>query len=78
MINDVVEDKVKKLSGKIRKWWKKRSDDQLTKANSKREQSIGILQKRYGYTKEEAASELDRHYSKARLCSNVVEGWNNY
>jgi len=78
MTNNAIEEKLKRLSGKIRKWWKKRSDDQLTKANSKRELFIGILQKRYGYTKEKAASELDRHYSKARLCSNVVEGWNNY
>jgi hypothetical protein len=53
---------------KIRKWRKKRRDNQITKANSKREQSIGILRKRYGYTKEKAASELDEHYPKARLC----------
>ena len=53
---------------KIRKWWKKRRDNQITKANSKREQSIGILRKRYGYTKEKATSELDEHYPKARLC----------
>ena len=53
---------------KFRKWWKKRSDNQITKANSKREQYIGILQKRYGYTKEKATSELDEHYPKARLC----------
>ena len=51
----------------FRKWRKKRKDNQITKANSKREQSIGILRKRYGYTKEKAASELDEHYPKARL-----------
>lgn len=53
---------------KIRKWWKKRSDNQIDRASSKRERSIGILQKRYGYTKEKATSELDEHYPKARLC----------
>ena len=53
---------------KIRTWRKKRRDNQITKANSKREQSIGILRKRYGYTKEKAATELDEHYPKARLC----------
>jgi uncharacterized protein YjbJ (UPF0337 family) len=53
---------------KIREQWKKRSDDHITRASSKREHSIGILQKRYGYTKEKAASELDEHYPKARLC----------
>ena len=68
MINDVIETRSKKLPSKIRNWWKKRGDDQLAKANSKREQSIGILQKRYGYTKEKASSELDEHYPKAILC----------
>ena len=68
MTSDVVITKSKKLSSKFRIWWKKRSDDRLIKANNKREQSIGILQKRYGYTKEKATSELDEHYPKARLC----------
>ena len=53
---------------KFHKWQRKRRDNQISKANSKREQSIGILRKRYGYTKEKAASELDEHYPKARLC----------
>jgi len=53
---------------KFHNWRKKRKNKQFTKANSKREQSIGILRKRYGYTKEKAAAELDEHYPKARLC----------
>ena len=32
-----------------------------------RERSISILQKRYGYSLEQAASELNKHYSKAWL-----------
>jgi len=63
MIKDFAEVKWKKF----RKWRKKRKDNQISKANSKREYSIGILQKRYGYTKEKAASKLDEHYPKARL-----------
>jgi hypothetical protein len=64
MIKDFAEVNWKKF----RKWRKNRRDNQITKANSKREQSIGILRKRYGYTKEKATSELDEHYPKARLC----------
>ncbi len=53
----------------IHKRWKKHSNNRPAREdNSKREESIGILQKRYGYTKERAASELDEHYPKARLC----------
>jgi len=45
----------------------KRRNDRLTKSNSAQERSISILQKRYGYTREQAASELKKHYSKAWL-----------
>jgi len=45
----------------------KRRNDQLIKANSRHERSIRILQNRYGYTKEQATSELENHYSKAWL-----------
>ena len=49
------------------KWLHKSGDAQLARNNGKREQSIEILQKRYGYTKEKASSEFTKHYSKARL-----------
>jgi hypothetical protein len=48
-------------------WWNTRSNDQFTKVNGTRERSISILQKRYGYTKEAAAYQLDNHYPKAWL-----------
>ena len=48
-------------------WWNKGRNDQLIKANSMQERSISILQKRYGYTREEAASQLNKHYPRARL-----------
>lgn len=41
--------------------------DQSVKVDHARERSISILQKRYGYDREKATSELDRHYSKAHL-----------
>jgi hypothetical protein len=48
-------------------WWNKGRNDQLIKVNSMQERSIIILQRRYGYTREEAASQLNKHYSRARL-----------
>ena len=47
--------------------WNKRRNDQLTKVDRAHERSISILQKRYGYTREEATSQLNKHYSKAWL-----------
>jgi hypothetical protein len=48
-------------------WWNKRRNDQSANDDRAYERSISILQKRYGYTREEAASQLNKHYSKAWL-----------
>jgi uncharacterized protein YjbJ (UPF0337 family) len=67
MTNDVTHGKWDELRGKIREWLNNPSDNQLVKGNSKREQFVVILQKRYGFSQEKATSELNTHYSKARL-----------
>ena len=41
--------------------------DQSARVDHARERSISILQKRYGYDRDKAILELDRHYSKAHL-----------
>jgi len=48
-------------------WQRKRHNNQFIKVNSARERSIGILQNRYGYTREQAIYQLDKHYSRAWL-----------
>jgi hypothetical protein len=48
-------------------WLNKRSNDQSIKAESAYERSISILQKRYGYTREQATSQLEKHYGNAWL-----------
>jgi len=63
----VIELKWDDFRRKVLNWWQKRRNDQLIKANSVHERSIRILQNRYGYTREKAASELKKHYSKAWL-----------
>jgi hypothetical protein len=52
---------------KIINWWNKHREDQLDRVDRTQERSISILQKRYGYTREQAAYELNKHYSKAWL-----------
>ena len=52
---------------KILDWRNKRRHDRFDKVNLGRERSLGILQRRYGYTREEATYQLDKYYSRARL-----------
>ena len=45
----------------------KRRNDQVIRFNKVHKRSISILQKRYGYTREQATSQRIKHYSKAWL-----------
>jgi uncharacterized protein YjbJ (UPF0337 family) len=51
----------KQLQGKIKEQWGKLTDDDLTIINGQQEQLVGKLQERYGYTKEQAEKEFERH-----------------
>ena len=64
---DVRETKSNEFRRPVLSWWSKRRNDQLIKVNSVRERSIIILQKRYGYTREEATYQLDKYYSRTWL-----------
>lgn len=63
----VVELKWFQFRQKILNWRTRQRDDQFISADRARERSISILQKRYGFSRERAAFELDKYYSKARL-----------
>ena len=64
---DVFENKWVEFRWNVLNWRNKRRKEQLIKANSVHERSIRILQNRYGYTKEQATYELNKHYSRAWL-----------
>ena len=49
----------KQFAGTIKEKWGKLTDDELTVAAGKRDQLTGLLQKRYGYAKDQAEKELD-------------------
>ena len=63
----VIELKWDEFRQKIITWGNKHRTDQLASVDRAQERSIGILQKRYGFTREQAASALKKHYSKAQL-----------
>jgi hypothetical protein len=48
-------------------WRIKRQEEELAILERAEEHSIRILQKRYGYTKEQATYQLRKYYSKAWL-----------
>jgi len=49
----------KQIRIRAKEWWGKLTDDDLDMIDGKRDQLIGKLQERYGYTKERAAREVN-------------------
>ena len=58
MENDILQGKWKQLHGEIRKWWGELTDDEVDRIQGSREKLVGILQERYGYSKEMALQEV--------------------
>jgi uncharacterized protein YjbJ (UPF0337 family) len=54
---DILKGQWKEIKGEAKQKWGKLTDDDLAQVEGKEEQLLGILQKRYGYTKEKAEEE---------------------
>ena len=67
MITAVVQLKWNEFFRSLIFGWNQRRDNRFDTMNNVRERSISILQKRYGYGREEAIYQLDKHYSTAWL-----------
>lgn len=61
MNEDILQGQWKQLRGKVKEWWSVLTDDELDKIDGRRDRLIGKLQEKYGFTKEQAARELDDH-----------------
>jgi uncharacterized protein YjbJ (UPF0337 family) len=59
MNTDVLKGKWKQIRGKAKEWWGNLTDDDLDVIDGNRDQLLGKLQERYGYTKEQAAKEVN-------------------
>ena len=56
---DQVEGKWKEFSGQVKQKWNKLTDDDLGRMSGKKDELLGKLQERYGYTKDQASKEVD-------------------
>lgn len=66
MNKDIFEGKWKEMRGQIKEWWGELTDDDLEKASGNAEQIVGLLQQKYGYTRERAEEEFNRRLSEAK------------
>jgi uncharacterized protein YjbJ (UPF0337 family) len=67
MNQDIFEGKWKEMRGQVKEWWGELTDDDLDRVSGKAEQMVGLLQQKYGYTKEYAQDEYNRRLEAAKL-----------
>ena len=60
MNNDIFEGKYKEMRGQFKEWWGKLTDDELEQAGGNADQIVGLLQQKYGYTREHAEEEFNQ------------------
>ena len=58
MNSDTMEGNWKQLKGKMREKWGKLTDDDWDAVAGKKDQLLGKLQERYGYSREQAETDL--------------------
>jgi uncharacterized protein YjbJ (UPF0337 family) len=52
------------MKGKVKEQWGKLTDDDIARVEGKRDQLLGLIQKNYGYQKDQAEKELSAWESK--------------
>jgi len=67
MNQDIFEGKWKESKGQVKEWWGKLTDDDLQQIDGKSDQLVGILQQKYGYTKEQAEKAINDKLEAAKV-----------
>jgi len=72
MNKDLFEGKWKEMRGQIKEWWGKLTDDDLEQAAGNAEQIVGLLQQKYGYTRQRAEEEFNRRIKEVKEAVDKV------
>jgi uncharacterized protein YjbJ (UPF0337 family) len=59
MNRDILEGQWKQIKGKVKQQWGRLTDDELDQMSGSYDELAGVIQERYGYSREEAMNELD-------------------
>ena len=57
---DILAGKWKQMRGEIKTWWGKLTDDDFERIGGQKDKLVGLIQERYGYTREQAEQEIER------------------
>ncbi len=62
--SDILKGNWKQVKGQAQKTWGKLTNDDVDQVQGDYQKLVGKLQEKYGYTKEQASSEVDQFLSK--------------
>lgn len=60
MNEDILRGQWKQVQGQIRAWWGQLTNDEVEEIGGKTEKLLGLLQEKYGYSRERAEEEVQR------------------
>jgi uncharacterized protein YjbJ (UPF0337 family) len=58
MNNDIFEGNWKQLHGRVKEWWGRLTDDEIDQIEGRYDRLAGVLQERYGYSRQAAEDEI--------------------
>jgi len=64
MNHDIFAGHWKQMRGTLKSWWGKLSDDDFEWIEGQKDKLIGLVQEKYGYTRDQAREEVDRRFNE--------------
>ncbi len=61
---DILQGKWKQVRGQFKVWYGKLTDDELEKTKGRIDQLVGLLQEKYGYTRQQAEKEINQRLAQ--------------
>jgi uncharacterized protein YjbJ (UPF0337 family) len=72
---DMFASRWQQMRGTLRSWWGKLTDDDWERIAGHKDRLIGMLQEKYGYAKDMAMREVERHFQEYSGQSKSNEGY---
>jgi uncharacterized protein YjbJ (UPF0337 family) len=64
MNHNIFAEQWKQMRGRLKSWWGKLSDDDFDWIEGQKDKLIGLVQEKYGYTRDQAQEEIDRRFNE--------------
>jgi uncharacterized protein YjbJ (UPF0337 family) len=64
MSHNIFAGQWKQMRGTLKSWWGKLSDDDFEWIEGQKNKLIGLVQEKYGYTRDQAREEVDRRFNE--------------